>query len=430
MKALLLSKKTTLRISFLLAVVALSTSAFSQSIPELMFTSVSLESGNAGEDGATYRFSNVASGIDAVVEIRGRSSALVVLSSIDTSGVGLGYDKAFQPVLGILGTAPANLNWSMDFRLIFYKAGTNTKLTISEFHVTGLDIDGDGLTLSEWTQVNKIKRIDSALVNSLTFTQLASSPQGDDYKIEGIIANSPGIDTTATNVMASYKFENTDKIDFTIGAKTSVNITTAGMRLNSLWFREFFNPPLPVKMMSFTATSDNTNKADLKWITASEMSVSHFSIERSIDGNDFKEIGIVFANGNTSDQMQYNFSDNISSVQVTVIYYRLRSVDIDGKSEFSSTRMIRISKETSNVVSILTYPNPVSNELRITIPANWQNKKVLYEVLSFSGQAAKKIETAYSSQTEILNISKLNSGIYIVNVTCENKVAQQKIIKQ
>ena len=293
-----------------------------------------------------------------------------------------------------------------------------------------MDIDGDGLTLSEWTQVNKIKRIDSALVNSLTFTQLASSPQGDDYKIEGIIANSPGIDTTATNVMASYKFENTDKIDFTIGAKTSVNTTTAGMRLNSLWFREFFNPPLPVKMMSFTATSDNTNKADLKWITASEMSVSHFSIERSIDGNDFKEIGIVFANGNTSDQMQYNFSDNISSVQATVIYYRLRSVDIDGKSEFSSTRMIRISKETSNVVSILTYPNPVSNELRITIPANWQNKKVLYEVLTFNGQVAKKIETAYSSQTEILNISKLNSGLYMVKVTCENKVTQQKIIKQ
>lgn len=179
MKTFVPFKKLILKCSFFLAVLVSTSSVFSQVIPELVFTSAVLESGTAGEDGAKYRFSNVATGIDAVVEIKGRSSASVILSSIDTSGAGLGYTKAFQPVLGIPGTAPANTTWSMDFRLTFYKAGTNTKVTISQFSVTGLDIDGDGSALSEWAQMNKIKSIDSALINSLTFTNMGTSGQGN-----------------------------------------------------------------------------------------------------------------------------------------------------------------------------------------------------------------------------------------------------------
>ncbi|MEI2740431.1 MAG: T9SS type A sorting domain-containing protein [Chitinophagaceae bacterium] len=110
--------------------------------------------------------------------------------------------------------------------------------------------------------------------------------------------------------------------------------------------------------------------------------------------------------------------------------YRLRSVDVDGKNQYSDVRIIRISKQSENNITILTYPNPVSNEIRITIPANWQNKKVVYEVFSLTGQMAKKIQSTNSSQTETLNVSNLNSGMYIVKVTCEGQTAQQKIVKQ
>jgi hypothetical protein len=429
MKTTVPFKNVIATISFLLAVLVTSVSAYSQ-VPELVFSTVALESGTAGEDGAKYRFSNVTTGIDAIVEIKGRSSSQVVLSSIDTSGAGLGYTYAFQPVLGIPGTAPANANWSMDFNLTFYKAGTNIKITISQFYVTGLDIDGDGVALSEWAQMNKLKSLDSALVNSLTFTKMGTSGQGDDYKIEGIIANSPGIDTSAKNVMATYKYENKDGIDFTIGARTNSTTTTAGMRLNSLWFRDFFNPLLPVKMMFFTAVLNNENKVALKWATATEENASHFIVEKSTDGRNYAEAGIVFANGTTSDIMNYSFTDNVTANQSGVIYYRLRSVDIDGKNELSAIRIIRISQLKANNVSIVTYPNPVSNEVRITIPANWQNKKVVYELINASGKTTKRAETASSSQTEKMNVSNLAPGFYIVRVSYDGQIAQQKIIKQ
>jgi hypothetical protein len=88
-----------------------------------------------------------------------------------------------------------------------------------------------------------------------------------------------------------------------------------------------------------------------------------------------------------------------------------------------------MGSKTDNGISILTYPNPVSNELRITIPAQWQNRKVLYEVLNANGQIAKRTETISSSQTESINVSNLSPGFYIVRVNCEGQTAQQKIVK-
>jgi hypothetical protein len=186
---------------------------------------------------------------------------------------------------------------------------------------------------------------------------------------------------------------------------------------------------LPVVLKSFTAQLNN-NKVDLKWITSTEINASHFVIERSYNGSDFSDIATVLAFGNTTDEKNYQFADNSFASDKVVAYYRLRQVDLDGKEEFSSTRIIRISKQNQNTVSILTFPNPVNNELRITIPNNWQGKKVTYEVVNANGQTVRKTETASASQTETVNTSTLSRGFYVVKVSYNGETAQQKIVKQ
>ncbi len=404
--------------------------AQAQSAAELVFQNPVLESGIFGVDASKYRFSNICSGIDAVIEIKGRSSNQVVLSSIDTVGAGLGYNKAFQPVLGIPGTAPANSSWWMDFKLSFYQSGTTTPVTGTDFYATGLDIDGDGVSINEWAEMYKIESIDSAVVNSLVFTQLAPYFQGYDYRVDGIIANAVGIDTNALHVKSKYRYANKNNISFRIGANNGGTPSSAAMRLNSIWFNEFYaGIPMPIKLISFTANLEN-EKAIVNWTTTTETNVSHFVIKKSIDGKTFTDAGVVLAYGNTTDKMNYSFSDNLINTEARVIYYKLCSVDIDGKNEYSQTRIIRISKTGDNNITITTYPNPVSNEVRITIPASWQNKKVVYELFSANGQTAKKMETGSSNQTETLNVCNLNSGLYFVKVTCEGQTAQQKIVKQ
>ncbi len=186
---------------------------------------------------------------------------------------------------------------------------------------------------------------------------------------------------------------------------------------------------LPMKLLNFDAQLKDS-KVALNWATASETNVSHFMVERSTDGVNYSDAGMVFAFGNTSSKSEYNYTDNITGFQTPVVYYRLRSVDADGKTDYSATRIIRIAKQSDKNITILTYPNPVSNELRITIPANWQNKKLVYEVVMLNGQSVKKNENAKSSQTETLNVSNLAPGVYFVRVNCGGEVAQQKIIKQ
>ncbi len=424
--------KTNLRsgqFSFLFFFLVITKFSQAQTIPELVFQNPVLTSGTAGADGAKYLFQNVGPNLDAVITIVSRSDASVVLGNIDTVEADIGYSKAFQPVLGIPGTAPANTTWWMKFNCTFYDAGTSNKTMMSQFNVTGLDIDGDAVTTFEWQEMYRIDKIDSSLVNNLTFSLLNHQSDGDDYRITGIIANSPGIDTTAFNVMATYTFKNQDNFDFTIGATTTNSTTSSGMRLNSLWFKQFSLANLPLNLLSFSAVLNNSNAA-LTWRTVSEMNVSHFVIEKSLDGRKFMEAGIVVARGNETDITTYNFSDWINSNKDGIVYYRLCTVDMDGKSQYSETRIIRISKQKENAISIVAFPNPVISEVRISIPGEWQSKKVTYEIFNANGQVAKKTETGSSSQTETVNMSTLSPGFYIVRVSCDGQTAQQKILKQ
>jgi len=62
-----------------------------------------------------------------------------------------------------------------------------------------------------------------------------------------------------------------------------------------------------------------------------------------------------------------------------ILYYRIRIVDPTGKFQTSAVKVIRVGDE-SDFATVEAYPNPVINEVRITIPSKWQNQQVMYEV--------------------------------------------------
>jgi len=433
MKTFLPLKQSILKtMMFICIIFAAGVNAQAQS-NELMFENSSLSSGTAGEDDAVYLFPAVNSNLDALVKITGRSSNLVKLTNIDISNTG--FSKAFQPQIEYNdGHVSGSKSWWMEFEISFVNANSFTGATISQAYATALDIDGNDDRLREWdafygsnsyTMENNSPLITSTLLGILGQLNLLGT------KFLGTLTDHAGIDTSATSLMTTHYYQNKNSITIRFGAQTNGS-TDGASRQYSVWFKNFtYNAPistLPVKLTSFTATL-NAKKVDLKWSTATEMNVSHFVVERSTDGQNFSDAGIVFANGNTTSNTNYSLSDNISNTLANVIYYRLRSVDIDGKDQVSETRVIRTTKE-GNTISIVSYPNPVSNELRITIPADWQNKKVAYELFNLSGQAVRRTESASSSQTENLNVSSLAPGFYMVKVSCEGQTAQQKIVKQ
>ncbi len=425
----------------LLIAVLLSFTSFSQTIPELVFNNPILINGTSCQDGAKYRFPNVTTGanaLDAIIEVKGRSAGDVILKCIDSSGVG--WNKSFQPTIGIPNVG-ANREWWVEFEMQFVVAGTNTAKKIDTFYVTGLDIDGDGSHLNEWVLMQKANQVQLASGSSLISSLLSSvvdlldlNNNGSDYRVNGPTTNYSAIDTGSAAVMATYKFAGKDKIRFKLGGKTNAgggSSATGAMRMNSLWFKQFSftpNSTLPLTLIDFNAIL-NKSKVDLKWTTSAEKNLSHFELEKSTDGINYSEAALIFAFGNSNVDRTYTFSDNINNLQSSIIYYRLRSVDADGKSQLSQVRIIRVGKQ-AELLNISLYPNPASNELRISVPAAWQNKEVVLEVFNQNGQKLRAFRNGNANQTEVLTIQDLAPGFYFLKAGCGTETAQQRFIKK
>lgn len=95
---------------------------------QMSFVDSSLVSGSELEAGASYKFSNVTSGFDAVVTIDGLSNA--TLLSVDTSSANSIENAAWRPTF--VGTGGDGLHYA-DFSVQFYTSGTTSPSAPASF---------------------------------------------------------------------------------------------------------------------------------------------------------------------------------------------------------------------------------------------------------------------------------------------------------
>ena len=117
---------------------------------------------------------------------------------------------------------------------------------------------------------------------------------------------------------------------------------------------------MPVTLVSFKADKVSTG-VKLTWLTASEKNSAYFEIEKSTDGQLFTTLGRVNAAGNSSESKYYSLTDFIPANGAN--YYRLKQVDLDGKTDLSDPVSINFDLE-KNEISI--YPNPASSQINFT----------------------------------------------------------------
>jgi hypothetical protein len=425
-------------IRLVLILVIIFASAFfisGQAQQGLVFKNPQLVSGTAGQDGAVYRFPNVTNNVDALVAINGRSHAQVKLADIDMTHVG--HDKAFQPrVTWNNNTTPSGtVDYWMEFKVTFVKAGTTLPAAVSSFDITALDIDGNGDRINEWVSFYNLKssmfESNTLLIGTTLYDYVLGvlSPVGK--KFEGPRTNFVDVDTSATSVMVTLHYENQPEFRMRVGAHSTASQGAAD-RMYSFWFKTFsYQAPvqstLPVKLSEFNAKLNDT-KVALSWITSMEKNVSHFSIQRSLDGSDYTDIGIIFTNGDSETSRSYQFNDDVRTLSKQVVYYRLKMVDLDGKFEYSPVRMIRIGAN-NEAPAVLAYPNPVTDNLRITLPGSWLDKKITIDVVNTNGQLVKRITSNKAAQTEMIDVRDLTAGLYIVRVSNGTETAVQRVVK-
>ena len=184
---------------------------------------------------------------------------------------------------------------------------------------------------------------------------------------------------------------------------------------------------LPVSIFNFGGTI-KSNQAYLNWSTATESNNKGFYIERSKDGQNFSSIGFVKGAGNSSQIKNYSYTDiNLKDINVTTTYYRLKQVDLDGKSSYSAVLKLNLQ----NVVKSKLYPNPVKDIATLELSLDAASK-VNAQVISRDGKILLNMDKGIlnaGTQQIYINTQSLAKGTYLIRLTVGDKTYSQPFVK-
>lgn len=214
-----------------------------------------------------------------------------------------------------------------------------------------------------------------------------------------------------------------------LAAQTTYSHDVSGNRVKRL-----NSPPLPVTLISFTATKllGNATSGDseaaralLNWKTSSEINSDYFNIERSQDAKRWVHIGTVSANGDKTSYSDYSFTDNDTAgdrIGPGENLYRLKMVDKDGTFAYSRIRSLNFGSSTSSD-RIVFYPNPVKDWLKIK---GVDQGKV--QLLNNSGNVISEYNNV---PKEGIDMRGSHTGIYMIRIlNVDGSETVRKVIKE
>ncbi len=168
---------------------------------------------------------------------------------------------------------------------------------------------------------------------------------------------------------------------------------------------------LPVTYLSFEGKTSGADNV-LYWSTASEQNNKRFEVERKMNGEtSFSTIGSVQANQAGTLTQRYSFTDKAVSTSKTNFSYRLKQVDLDGKSSYSS--IVTINRRNSG--KAVEYISATKQQLFIKVNSSVARLPLQVQVLSTEGRIV--LNRQINSDKSSLDISVLPSGTYTVRIT-------------
>ena len=138
-------------------------------------------------------------------------------------------------------------------------------------------------------------------------------------------------------------------------------------------------------------------------------------------------MGAVKAAGNSAAVMTYNFTDD---APLSIGYYRLRSVDLDGKNEVSSVVSVRrggAAKLTLQKVA----PVPTTDDVNISFDNDASSDKIQLTLTDLSGKTVLSQNNAITEGSNQIRLvmRDLPSGLYFLNLNNGFENVKVKVVK-
>lgn len=216
--------------------------------------------------------------------------------------------------------------------------------------------------------------------------------------------------SATTNTASSGTFHN--------GSITVSNVSTFG----AITLASTVQPiPLPVELVYFKAARSGKHVV-LEWATAMEENNDFFTIEKSQDGRNFKELRQVPGVGTTQVKQVYSQTDE--QAYSGIAYYRLKQTDFDGTFTYSKVVAVQALSQEQQVLAV--YPNPATEQVNIS--GEEEIEEVLLQDMQGRTLALHKPGSAASQVTvPLTNVSK---GIYTLTIRYKSsKTTSRKLVK-
>ncbi|GAB1446163.1 hypothetical protein MASR2M41_19190 [Flammeovirgaceae bacterium] len=269
----------------------------------------------------------------------------------------------------------------------------------------------DGTLIQVWlARIWRVSEVGDVGRVSISFdlSGLGGSPLGSNLRLlidrdgDGFADNDvtpiSGSVSNGIVVFSNVNFQNGDR--FTLGNTDS-------------------SSPLPIELIMFKATPER-DAVKLNWKTASEFNNDYFSVERSLDGEQWQLIGTVTGAGTTREENTYESMDYQPIRGVS--YYRLRQTDFDGKISFSHIE--RVDFAGQNLIQV--FPNP-SEGIFYLVNSTQLDVESIRVVNSLGQQVFPLIK---KGDTISIDLNSLSQGIYILQVWNGTFLSSVRLVKR
>jgi hypothetical protein len=188
----------------------------------------------------------------------------------------------------------------------------------------------------------------------------------------------------------------------------------------------------PITLSNFTVSNSNNQTVKIQWQTQVENNASHFEIETSTDGINWKKINQINATGNSVTEKNYLYiQKNILQFNTTV-FYRLKMVDRDGAFTLSAIKQIQINNNSIVLENSWIQPLQKGQLAQYTLHSNGKNL-INIKVTNTNGQIIYQHQFTLNNGVNNVSIPFnnliANSGIYYLQFTSNifNTTIQQII---
>lgn len=280
--------------------------------------------------------------------------------------------------------------------------------------INGIEVLVERSDASGLTSDYRVRIVKGGVIGSTEMSAGAAYPGADAYNTYGSPTDAWGETWTDVDINAA---------DFGVAIAVQRNAAggSSNANIDHILITVYYSGVLPVKLIDFSAAKKN-NTVDLAWTTEEEVNIVRYDVQRSTNGYDFSTVATVPSRNEISKTF-YTASDK--NPVNGIAYYRLKSVELNGKAGYSKIVSINFTK--AGGISVYPTSFKAGSTLHITNPGSEKLTVYFYNasgrMLGKSKTETNEIQASYLSNSigmifyKIVkeNGSQISSGTLIAN---------------